>query len=176
MQGPHLVIGRLQASPVAETRPLGAAEHLVISIKYPSRLTSSPYSFCSRTYSSNSVPRRNDSKAGFVVRSPLCLLIGNSIRLHNLLTSPKLKAYFCPSSTLTILEMARRQHITLITLIGVSAIIVFFFISTFRNQAEGTRHPDYQASYNGPSGGVKIDHGILHGEATAPKIENATLK
>lgn len=72
--------------------------------------------------------------------------------------------------------MARRQHITLLSLIGVSAIIAFFFVSIFRNQAEGTRHPDYQTSYAGASGAVKIDDGILHGEATAPKLENATLK
>jgi FAD-linked sulfhydryl oxidase len=70
--------------------------------------------------------------------------------------------------------MPRRQHITLLTIVGVFALLAIFFVSIFRNQAEGTRHPDNL--YNGPNGGLKIDDGILHGEATAPKLENATLK
>jgi len=64
----------------------------------------------------------------------------------------------------------------LLTIIGVSAFLGITFISIFRSQAEGTRHPDYLPSYTGPIGAVKIDDGILHGEATAPKLENATLK
>jgi hypothetical protein len=72
--------------------------------------------------------------------------------------------------------MPRRQHITLLTIIGVSAFLGFTFVSIFRSQAEGTRHADYLPSYTGPIGEVKIDDGILHGEATAPKLENATLK
>jgi len=75
-----------------------------------------------------------------------------------------------------LLDMPRRQHITLLTIIGVSAFLGFTFVSIFRSQAEGTRHADYLPSYTGPIGEVKIDDGILHGEATAPKLENATLK
>jgi hypothetical protein len=70
--------------------------------------------------------------------------------------------------------MSRRQHITLLTIVGVFAFLAIFFVSIFRNEAEGTRQPDNL--YNGPNGGLKIDDGILHGEATAPKLENATLK
>jgi hypothetical protein len=72
--------------------------------------------------------------------------------------------------------MSRRQHITVLIIIGVSAFLGSLFVSIFRSQAEGTRHPDYLPSYQGPVDGVKIDDGILHGEATAPKLENATLK
>lgn len=80
------------------------------------------------------------------------------------------------ASRTTLLEMPRRQHLTLLTIIGVSAFLGITFVSIFRSQAEGTRHPDYLPSYTGPIGAVKIDDGILHGEATAPKLENATLK
>jgi hypothetical protein len=70
--------------------------------------------------------------------------------------------------------MPRRQHITLFTLIGAAAVLAIFFVSIFRNQAEGTRHPDYLASHQDLD--LNLDEGILRGEATAPKLENATLK
>lgn len=71
--------------------------------------------------------------------------------------------------------MPRRQHITLFTLIGAAAVLAIFFVSIFRNQAEGTRHPDYFPSYPDQAD-LNLDEGILRGEATAPKLENATLK
>ncbi|KUJ22629.1 uncharacterized protein LY89DRAFT_607364 [Mollisia scopiformis] len=71
--------------------------------------------------------------------------------------------------------MPRRQHITLLTFIGAAAFLGIFFVSIFRNQAEGTRHPDYLPSYQDQVD-FNLDEGILHGEATAPKLENATLK
>jgi len=80
--------------------------------------------------------------------------------------------------------MPRRQHVTVLTIIAVSAFVGFSFVLMFRNLAQGTRHPDYDP-FNvpyGPSAGVQeqepviLDDGILHGAATAPKLENATLK
>jgi len=68
--------------------------------------------------------------------------------------------------------MPRRQHITVLTIIGVAAFIVVCLVSTFRNKVEDTQSPEY----NLPGGALKLDDGILHGEATAPKLENATLK
>jgi FAD-linked sulfhydryl oxidase len=59
-------------------------------------------------------------------------------------------------------------------IIAVSAFLGITFVLTFRSQAEGTRHPDYVPSYQEPLGAV--DPSLLHGEATAPKLENATLK
>jgi len=54
----------------------------------------------------------------------------------------------------------------------VAAFIVICLVSTFRNKGEDTQSPEY----NLPASGLKLDDGILHGEATAPKLENATLK
>jgi FAD-linked sulfhydryl oxidase len=71
--------------------------------------------------------------------------------------------------------MPRRQHVTLLAFIGAAAFLATLFVSVFRNQAEGTRHPDYIPSYVQQTGLHVVD-GILHGEATAPKLENATLK
>lgn len=71
--------------------------------------------------------------------------------------------------------MPRRQHLTLLTIVGVAAFLAIFFVSIFRNQAEGTRHPDYLPAYQDKVD-LNLDEGILHGEATAPKLENATLK
>lgn len=73
-------------------------------------------------------------------------------------------------------EMPRRQHITLLTLIGGAAFLAIFFVSVFRNKAGGTRHSDYIPSYQESRVGLNLNEGILHGEATAPKLENATLK
>jgi FAD-linked sulfhydryl oxidase len=61
-------------------------------------------------------------------------------------------------------------------LIGGAAFLAIFFVSVFRNKAEGTRHPDYIPSYQESRVGLNLNEGILHGEATAPKLENATLK
>lgn len=71
--------------------------------------------------------------------------------------------------------MPRRQHITVLMIIGVSAFLGILFVSFFRGIEEGTRHPDFPSSYEGHKG-VRVDQGILTGEATAPKLENATLK
>ena len=48
-------------------------------------------------------------------------------------------------------------------------------MSVFRGLAEGTRHPDYLPAYEDQVSGY-VDEGLLYGEATAQKIENATLK
>lgn len=69
--------------------------------------------------------------------------------------------------------MPRRQNLTAYMIIIASAIIGAFFVLSFRNLAEGTRHPDYIPSYTQH---LNVDDGVLKGEATAPKLENATLK
>jgi FAD-linked sulfhydryl oxidase len=69
--------------------------------------------------------------------------------------------------------MPRRQHLTVFMIIAVSAFLGITFVLSFRNQAEGTRHPDYIPSYTQD---VHVQDGLLKGEATAPKLENATLK
>lgn len=68
----------------------------------------------------------------------------------------------------------RRQNFGVLMIIAVSAFLGLTFVLTFRNQAEGTRHPDYVPSYQEPIGAV--DPSLLHGAASAPKLENATLK
>jgi FAD-linked sulfhydryl oxidase len=70
--------------------------------------------------------------------------------------------------------MPRRQNVTFVMLMGVSAFLVITFVLMFRGQAEGTRHPEYLASYQEPLG--EVDPTLLHGAASAPKLENATLK
>ena len=70
--------------------------------------------------------------------------------------------------------MPRRQHVTLAMLMAVSAFICITFILAFRGQAGETRHSDYAPSYQEPL--AAVDPGLLHGAASAPKLENATLK
>lgn len=65
--------------------------------------------------------------------------------------------------------MPRRNHLTLL-IIAVSAFLGISFVLAFRNQAEGTRHPTYAQAP------IPVTDSILHGEATAHKLENATLK
>jgi FAD-linked sulfhydryl oxidase len=69
--------------------------------------------------------------------------------------------------------MPRQKNLGVILLIAVSAFLSISFVLAFRGQPQGTRHPDFAPSYQGP---VNIDPSLLHGEATAPKLENATLK
>ncbi|KAF4635216.1 hypothetical protein G7Y89_g2879 [Cudoniella acicularis] len=69
--------------------------------------------------------------------------------------------------------MPRRQHITVLMILAVSAFLGITFVLSFRSQPEGTRHPDYTPSYHQQ---VSVDEGLLKGVATAPKLENATLK
>jgi hypothetical protein len=88
------------------------------------------------------------------------------------------EAPFIPGRPAAVLEnvykMPRRQHVTLAMLIAVSAFICITLVLAFHGQAEGTRHPDYVPSYQEHIGAV--DPSLLHGAASAPKLENATLK
>ncbi|KAL1303796.1 hypothetical protein AAFC00_000260 [Neodothiora populina] len=72
-------------------------------------------------------------------------------------------------------------------LIGVSAFLCFFFVASFRNQAQGVRHP--LANGSGSSGRVfpdtaqavngevgEISQATLDGHVIAPKLGNATIK
>jgi FAD-linked sulfhydryl oxidase len=65
--------------------------------------------------------------------------------------------------------MARRQHLTYL-LMAIFAFLGISFLLAFRNQAEGVGSP----SYKQPA--IPVSDSILHGEASAPKLENATLK
>lgn len=71
--------------------------------------------------------------------------------------------------------MVRRQQLVVVLIIVVAGILGTAFILPFRNSASGTRRPDYNSS---PALVVQDDvaEGVLHGMATAAKIENATLK
>jgi hypothetical protein len=80
-------------------------------------------------------------------------------------------------------RMPRRQQIVTFLIIGVSAFLGFSFVLMFRNQAHGTRAPDYQSSVKYepiqgplPEQPIELDNAVLLGTATAPKLENATLK
>lgn len=69
--------------------------------------------------------------------------------------------------------MARRNNLSTALIIAVSVFLGISFILTFRNQPEDNRHVDYVAH---PEPVAQLDTGILKGVATAPKLENATLK
>jgi FAD-linked sulfhydryl oxidase len=73
--------------------------------------------------------------------------------------------------------MPRRQHVTIFTIIAVAAFLTFSFWWTFRTH--GVPPSDADTKYPSsaiPQEPVLIDDGILRGAATAPKLENATLK
>jgi len=67
--------------------------------------------------------------------------------------------------------MPRRQHITLLVLIGAATFLVITFILAFRGN-QGTES-DYSSTFQDP---LDLDEGVLHGVATAAKIGNETLK
>jgi len=66
--------------------------------------------------------------------------------------------------------MPRRQHVTALFIIGVASFLVVSFILAFRGRPDGLNDISY---FPQP---VIVDSAILHGDATAPKLENATLK
>jgi FAD-linked sulfhydryl oxidase len=72
--------------------------------------------------------------------------------------------------------MPRRQHVTVFMMIALAAILTFSFVWTFSSKAEETSLPDYDAYTPLAQEPVLLDDGILRGAATAPKLENATLK
>jgi len=69
--------------------------------------------------------------------------------------------------------MPRRQHVTVFTIIAVVAFLSLSFYWTFRDQAGSAADVYYPPVAQEP---VLLDDGILRGVATAPKLENATLK
>jgi len=69
--------------------------------------------------------------------------------------------------------MARRQHITVLMITALSTFLGISFVLTFRGKSDGIRHSSYPLPVTQP---VVVDNSILHGAATAPKLENATLK
>lgn len=76
--------------------------------------------------------------------------------------------------------MPRRQPFTALLIIAVSVFLSFSFVLSFRNKSEGTRNPSYGGDFDYPLAQeqqpILVDNDILHGTATAPKLENATLK
>ncbi|PBP17312.1 Erv1/Alr family protein [Diplocarpon rosae] len=68
--------------------------------------------------------------------------------------------------------MPRRQHITVLMIVGITACVGVLFLSFFQG---GDGNADYLPSYTEPFN-THISEGILHGENKAAKIENATLK
>lgn len=68
--------------------------------------------------------------------------------------------------------MPRRQHITLFMIFGVSAFIGLSFVLMLRGR------PGSYSNYLLPASKepILVDNDILLGTATAPKLENATLK
>ena len=83
--------------------------------------------------------------------------------------------------------MPRPQQMRVIAIVLGSLFLGFSFVSFFSSQSEGTRHPSYSPqrgsqdfspadpalSIQDP---LKLEDGVLHGTASAPKLENATLK
>lgn len=70
--------------------------------------------------------------------------------------------------------MPRRQHVTFLAFVGAAAFVFLCFVSIFRLKPEGA-NSEFVPSYTGQTG-LHLPESILHGEATAPKLENATLK
>jgi len=68
--------------------------------------------------------------------------------------------------------MPRRQHVTVWMIIAVAVFLGITFVLTFRGGSEGS-HVDYAPVAQEP---ILMDDSILKGTATAPKLENATLK
>ncbi|KAH8815424.1 ERV/ALR sulfhydryl oxidase domain-containing protein [Xylogone sp. PMI_703] len=66
--------------------------------------------------------------------------------------------------------MARRQHNALFMVIAVFIIICLFYILPSHDGADTTGLSGLDTKP------IHLDDGILQGEATAPKLENATLK
>ncbi|KAL3417900.1 FAD-linked sulfhydryl oxidase erv2 [Phlyctema vagabunda] len=68
--------------------------------------------------------------------------------------------------------MPRQRNFSTLIIIAVAVFLGLSFVLTFRNQAEATGGSVYEA----PPALEGLDKGLLHGAATAPKLENATLK
>ncbi|QSZ35226.1 hypothetical protein DSL72_008095 [Monilinia vaccinii-corymbosi] len=64
--------------------------------------------------------------------------------------------------------MNRKPHFTL-SGIAVAAFLCILFVLTFRNPDHGAEHPLDKTP-------ILVNDNVLHGVATAPKLENATLK
>jgi FAD-linked sulfhydryl oxidase len=61
-------------------------------------------------------------------------------------------------------------------MIALAAFLAFTFIWTFRDREERATSVDYDYKGSIVQEPVLLDDGILRGVATAPKLENATLK
>lgn len=73
-------------------------------------------------------------------------------------------------------KMPRRQHVTVLVMLAVAAFLTFSFVWTFGSKgvpAGQVAQDTYKPYFQEP---VLLDEGILTGTATAPKLENATLK
>lgn len=61
-------------------------------------------------------------------------------------------------------------------MIALAAFLAFTFIYKFRDTEERATSVDYDYKGSTVQEPVLLDDGILRGVATAPKLENATLK
>jgi hypothetical protein len=68
--------------------------------------------------------------------------------------------------------MPRRQHTTFIMLLAISAFIGLSLLMMFRGHSNSYTNYIIPASKDE----IPVDNEILLGTATAPKLENATLK
>lgn len=72
--------------------------------------------------------------------------------------------------------MPRQHHCRMLVIVTVSVFLGLGFVLTFRNKPEGTRNPNFPVRDYTQAPLQAIDQEILHGTATAPKLENATVK
>lgn len=63
-----------------------------------------------------------------------------------------------------------------VLLVVFASIVGFVFVSTFRNQAQGVRHPDYNKNALTVQDTPVLDKNTLTGHAIAPKLGNETAK
>ncbi|TVY59494.1 FAD-linked sulfhydryl oxidase ERV2, partial [Lachnellula suecica] len=69
--------------------------------------------------------------------------------------------------------MPRRQNITVLIILAISAFLAFTFVLSFKNREDDGLRPADILSYKQDA---NVEEGLLKGAATAHKLENATLK
>lgn len=73
--------------------------------------------------------------------------------------------------------MARKPHLTLVGLAVAAFLCIFFILSRNGNHGmSAVSDKEYSAEFPLDKTPILVDNNVLHGEATAPKLENATLK
>jgi hypothetical protein len=142
--------------------PTALNEVLLSHISIPASATlddscTALYTLLARPFSLMPQPRR--SYGADYAAAPL----KSSIRIRPSRVGPAASSNF---------RMPRRQHVTLLMLLGISAFIGFSLLIMSRS------HSSSYTSYIIPASkeDIPVENEILLGTATAPKLENATLK